>query len=159
MSSDEEEDKDPDYNPLKKQTISREQSVNKSTKQLVAKMSDHVKVKKEKEKMPDNESKQQLPLDVKKPKKHKEKDRDRERERERVPDQPKDRDRDREKNNKEKDRRQSVDKYDKPKKEKKFVLDMSLDSKSLLTFKMNPTADNGVPDRIVTDYSAESIKK
>jgi len=150
-SSDEVEEKDPDFSLKKK--ISKE----KSTKELIPK--EH---KPKKDRPEEKERKE------KREKKHKESSRDG---KEKVKDsRPKEHSKDRDKDkNKDKEHRDSVD-LSKPKKEKKIVLDMSKDNKSLLTFKMssietslkpNSTENltSGIQEKIVTDLSAESIKK
>lgn len=151
-SSDEVEDKDPDF------SIKKKVYKDKSTKDLVPKEN---KPKKDRH-SEDKERKE------KREKKHKESTRDgkeKVKESSRPKEHSKDRDKDK---SKEKERRHSVD-LNKPKKEKKTVLDMSKDNKPLLTFKMSSvetlktnSTENiglGVPEKIVTDLSAESIKK
>lgn len=151
-SSDEVEDKDPDFSLKKK--VCKE----KSTKEIIRKEKD----KKERH-LEDKERKE------KREKKHKDSTRE-SKDKEKAKDsRPKEHSKDREKEkSKEKERRHSVD-LNKHKKEKKTLLDMSKDNKNFLTFKMSAmetlktnsveNISSGVPEKIVTDLSAESIKK
>jgi len=158
-SSDEVEDKDPDFSLKKK--ICKE----KSTKELIRKEKD------KKERHAEDKGTQERYKERKEKREKKHKDSTREsKDKEKIKDsRPKEHSKDKDKEkSKEKERRHSVD-LNKHKKEKKTILDMSKDNKNLLTFKMSSidtlktnTEENigpGGQEKAVTDLSAESIKK